>query len=211
MRKLGLIYSFLNFVSGLVIIGTIIAVFFITTLPNGTFIDIGNPYFRVVHVGEESIHTQLNDAINDVLWRHTHNTEPLVFDLKRVDISTEISTSWKILIITYALLTGGFFLIILLGIQRILNDIRNGKPFGDNNIKRIWMIGILIAFAPLAEWLMHMITIYWFQPLDRVDGLNLEFSSRLGWEIFIIGLLIYTLGYAFEQGKKMEEEQALTI
>lgn len=211
MRKLGLIYSFLNIIKGFVGIGGIVAIVIITMLPNGTFIDIGDPYYKVEEHGKSTTSSEIDNAVGEILSPGMRNEDPIVLQVKSIDLSTEINYSWKTLIVVFIIMTAAFFVIILHSMQRIIKDIKNGKPFSIKNIQRLRTIGLLVMIAPIVEWLMSMIMILWFSSLDTVDGLKLEFTSELGWMVFILGLIIYTLGFAFEEGNKIVEEQELTI
>jgi len=100
---------------------------------------------------------------------------------------------------------------IMASVLRILMDIRKGDPFSDNNIKRLRFLAICSFSIPIIAFSINMLIRLVFSKYF-VEDLKL---SNEAWSIFlkpfIIGIIVAALYFAFKQGKKLKEEQDLTI
>lgn len=212
MKKIKLISSFLRVVQVLIILGGTFVCIFIFSMDNGVFVDVAEPYFKVKSGNlnlSENLATKLSDLLREAPQKS--DNDPVIFHVNRIDMSVEVDLPFKILVTLLILVTVLYSFLVVWYMQKIILDIRNSDAFNDRNIKRIRSIGVLIMFAPVTEWIMQIGFNYWFAMKYSFPDMAIESTKELGWSVFIIGLLIYTLGYAFTEGKKLKEEQELTI
>ena len=200
MNKLKLILITLRIFKGLLLAGALFAIIFFLVLPTGKMIEVGEPFWLVNS-------NEVSSQIIPLLPKHDH--------IEYYDIQSRMKAplNWplKILLIFFVSTVSGYLFFLLHIAQSIVVKIRAGHPFTLENIKKIKMLGILIALAMFGEKILAMIGNLWFSSNYHIEGLELVSETRLGWHIVLIGALIFSLGVAFEQGFKLQEEQDLTI
>lgn len=100
---------------------------------------------------------------------------------------------------------------ILASILRVLMDIRKGNPFSDGTIRRLRFLAICSFSIPIIAFSINMLIRLVF---SRYFVEDLKLSSE-AWSIFLkpfmIGIIVTALYFAFKQGKKLKEDQDLTI
>ena len=104
-----------------------------------------------------------------------------------------------------------FLYFIVASVLRLLMDIRSGDPFSDENIKRLRFLSICCFAIPITVFLINVLIRLIFYRYFTAD-IQL---SKDAWSIFLrpftIGIIVTALYFAFRQGKKLKEEQDLTI
>ncbi|MFT4834710.1 MAG: hypothetical protein ACI83W_000403 [Marinoscillum sp.] len=191
------------------ILGALIGVGIVGFIPTDNPVYISNPYLKVVKKsGESKIGIQNNYS---ELVTSRNGAPGLLLSNGKIDIKTPLTTPWRLGLILAILSTVGFFLLISGYMHRIISDIRLGQAFNDANIRRLKSIGRLVMLAPIVEWLILTSMSIWLSISYDFEGLSPDYDNELGWTVFLLGLLIYSLGSAFEQGKNIAEENQLTI
>ncbi len=200
MNKLRIIHIMLKAFKALILAGALFAVIFFMLLPNGYLIQIGSPFWLVQN-------PEMIQKITEILPK----MDPVNFIDIQTDMEVPLTMSLKLLISFFILSVSSFFFYLLYVAQQVVKDIRSGHSFTHLNIKRIKIMGILIAVSFVGERILTGIGNIWFRKNYQFEGLELVSVLQLGWYIVIIGAIIFALGAAFEQGLKLQEEQELTI
>ncbi len=185
---------------GLALAGGVFAIIFFLVLPTGKMIEVGEPFWLV----------NSDEISNKIIPMF-----PLHENIEYYDIQSRMKAplNWplKILLIFFISTVSAYFFLLLHTAGKVVGNIRSGYPFTLENIKKIKMLGILIALAMLGEKILAKIGDLWFTSNYHIEGMELVSETRLGWHIVLIGAIIFALGVAFEQGLKLKEELDLTI
>jgi amino acid transporter len=201
MKKIKIIKSIVGLTAILIIVGVVSAMAVFLTLPEGKHIAIGEPQLEIT---SESLITNIERILPK---KHGQ----AVIKVNKLDMSIPVHLSLRMIVICIALIVAIYAGLILDIIRKIIGDIEHNSPFNIKNISRVKRIGILVCFAPIFEWFLHVIFSFWLSGYLAIDGVKLVFESGLGWPVFLLGLIITVLGIAFEQGRKLQEENELTI
>ena len=201
MKKLKMIERLIILAELLVLIGVIMVIIVMVVKPEGSYIDIQKPHW-VITSGN------LQDKVSDLL---PESDKPILLTADVLKMQVPVDLKTRFIMIILILIIGIYMAYLLRLIQKIICDVRKKTPFNIKNTIRLKRIGMLVTIAPLFEWILLSILSLWLSQKYHFDGLQLESNSSLGWPVFILGLLIVTLGIAFEQGQKIQEENQLTI
>jgi len=123
-------------------------------------------------------------------------------------------TAYGILKVSF-LITGIAFLILTLFlISSFINftlDLAKGLSFTAQNIKRLKRIAYALLALPLFVFVLNLfLRLLFNRYLDDDVELNPEIWADT-WKIIAVGVLFYALFEAFRQGKKLKDEQDLTV
>ena len=201
MKKLKLIEGLIGLAGMLVIIGVIMFIIVTVVKPEGSYMDMKEPHWEI---NSESLQKKMRSLLPE-----SEKQVLLTVDVLRMDLPVHLNT--RVIMIAMMIVIGAYIAYILRIIHKIICDVRRKAPFNLENTKRVKRIGFLVTMAPLLEWLLLWILSIWISKNYQFDGLKLEMDPSLGWPVFVLGLLIVTLGVAFEQGQKIQEENQLTI
>jgi hypothetical protein len=201
MKTIKIIKSIVGLTAILIIVGVVSAMAVFLTLPEGKHIAIGEPQLEIT---SESLITNTERILPK---KHGQ----AIIKVNKLDMSIPVHLSLRMIVICIALIVAIYAGLILEIIRKIIGDIEHNSPFNIKNISRVKRIGILVCFAPIFEWFLHVIFSSWLSGYLAIDGVRLVFESGLGWPVFLLGLIITVLGIAFEQGRKLQEENELTI
>jgi hypothetical protein len=201
MKTIKIIKSIVGLTAILMIVGVVSAMAVFLTLPEGKHIAIGEPQLEIT---SESLITNTERILPK---KHGQ----AIIKVNKLDMSIPVHLSLRMIVICIALIVAIYAGLILEIIRKIIGDIEHNSPFNIKNISRVKRIGILVCFAPIFEWFLHVIFSSWLSGYLAIDGVRLVFESGLGWPVFLLGLIITVLGIAFEQGRKLQEENELTI
>jgi hypothetical protein len=201
MKTIKIIKSIVGLTAILMIVGVVSAMAVFLTLPEGKYIAIGEPQLEIT---SESLITNTERILPK---KHGQ----AIIKVNKLDMSIPVHLSLRMIVICIALIVAIYAGLILEIIRKIIGDIEHNSPFNIKNISRVKRIGILVCFAPIFEWFLHVIFSSWLSGYLAIDGVRLVFESGLGWPVFLLGLIITVLGIAFEQGRKLQEENELTI
>ena len=201
MKTLKLIKFIIGLAGILLIVGVVIAIIVFVTLPEDKYVNIGEPHLEIK---SESLSQQLASVLPD-------SKNQVMLEVKSLEMQMPLFLSLRIIIISFVIMVAVYAAFLLETFRKIIEDVEINKPFTVKNIQRVKRIGILITFAPIFEWLLHLSFSIWLKDRLQFDELKLVVESNLGWPVFLLGLLIIVLGLAFEQGNKMQEENELTI
>jgi len=202
MKKIKIIGVLIAITEFQIAAAIIFAVVFILSMDDGAYMFIGEPYLKVTS-------KELQSAISPLLPVPTG--EPLLMNVDTVDISLRVDSYLKGAIILLVLVYSAYAVSVLEVFRRIVRSVKRNSPFHIENIKRVKLAGLLIAVAPLFEYILRRGFTFWLNTKFEFEGMRLVSESYHGSSVFIIGLLIIVMGVAFEQGQKIQEDNELTI
>ncbi len=202
MKKIKIIGVLIAITEFQIAAGIIFAVVFILSMDDGTYMFIGEPYLKVTS-------KELQSAVIPLLPVPTG--EPLLMNVDTVDISLRVDSYLKGAIILLVLVYSAYAVSVLEVFRRVVRSVKKNSPFQMENIKRVKLAGLLIAVAPLFEYILRRGFMFWLNTKFEFEGMRLVSESYHGSSVFILGLLIIVMGVAFEQGQKIQEDNELTI
>lgn len=181
--------------------GAIFAILFFTFLDQDEMITLDLP-------SASAVDDKLTEQINKML---SEDFDANVF-ISDVDVEIPLDNTIRAAIITSALLVFGYLFLIIRSISQIVDDVRKEKAFSYVNSIRFKNLAWLFILAPIFESLL----VFGFKlamnfsdnfPKQLISEASMDFNFNL----LVMGLLLYAVAVAFEQGMKMKEEQDLTI
>lgn len=112
-------------------------------------------------------------------------------------------TGWAIFLLLGYFLFGGFI--------QFLIEIARGTPFSDSNVKRLRRMAAIFFAIPVFLFLLNLFLYLIFHRYFTSDvKMSSEIWSSL-WKPAALGVIFTALYIAFRQGKKLKEEQDLTV
>jgi hypothetical protein len=201
MNKLRVIGLIVNGSIWLLALGALGASTFIVLLPNDKFVDIEQPHWEIT---SKSLQEQLRVSLPE-------SENPIRLTVVVLEMQLPLRVELKALIVFMAFVVSAYMIWILLMIKRIIYAVRRDDAFNAESNRRLKLIGTLVVLGPAVEWVLHGVFSYWVSSSYHFEGMKLETDSSLGWPVFMLGLFIVVLGVAFEQGRKIREENELTI
>jgi hypothetical protein len=201
----GILY-FLTTMKILLIVGSLFAIVFMGKIDNGKIVNIASPFYELNNELSENISSDLINYLNI-----TEETRKVQLKVDQVGIRIPVSASFKVLIIFTTLAIVGYMYFGLHIIEGLIKDISNQKIFTLMNIHRVKRIGIMVVLAPAFELVIQTIFETWFSSKIHIQGLRIHSEDALGYPFYVIGALIYALGYVFQQGIKLQQENELTV
>ncbi len=100
---------------------------------------------------------------------------------------------------------------IIAGIIKLLIDISRGNVFTDNNIRRLRIVTIVNLLFPVLILFLHFLMklVFWKHFTNDLVMSKSVYESQ--WENIVMGIIALLIFKAFKQGKKIQEQQDLTI
>ncbi|WP_421874771.1 DUF2975 domain-containing protein [Marinoscillum sp.] len=210
MNKLNYIKNFLTLVQVSVLVAGLIGFFLVFNMENGTYVDLLNPHFEFEH-GRNLLQSELTNFLNSESSMKYSGPESVVLEVSRISLATEVTTGWKWGMITFIALYSAIVLGTFHFVKKIISNIANQQSFSYRNIQHIKLLGVVLLCIPLLEWVFDWLILQYYSTQYSMKYMNLESSGSFDWSLFNISLLIYTLGFAFDQGRKLQEENELTV
>ena len=192
----------------LLIAGLIFAGIVIYSVGDDQFVRVANPSFSI---DSETLEEDLRLTFYEMLESPNADNKGIIFDFSTISISIPLNPAFRAMIAGNVLIVLVYLFVCLDIIQRVIKDIKNKNPFSIANTKRLQRLGLLIIVAPLFEWILGWVAVYYFSQHYEYEGLSLDFDAELGLPMLIVGFFIFTLGTAFKEGQKLREETELTI
>lgn len=113
-----------------------------------------------------------------------------------------VSLAIAFIVVIYFLL-GGFIQFLL--------EIARGNPFSETNVKRLKRMATILFAIPVFVFLLNLLLYLIFQSYFTA---NVRMSSDIWaflWKPAILGIIFTALYFAFRQGKRLKDEQDLTV
>ena len=202
MKKLNIIKNFILIAQFLLIAGVCLGGGFILSRNADVFMPIGEPSLKITS-------KEVQDQVLPLIPKPSG--DPIVLTVSTVDFSMQATIGLRLFIVAMAVLAVGYFVLILEIFKRIVKDVRENVPFTVQNISRVKTIGLLVTLSPVLEFLLRRAFMFWINSKFVFNGMVLTSEGKFGWSFFVLGLLVIVLGVAFKQGRKMQEENELTV
>ena len=120
-------------------------------------------------------------------------------------------------ILYYGILIAGAAIFVFLtyflvgGFIQFLMEIARGTPFSDSNVKRLKRMAFILFAIPVSLFLLNLFAYLIFHSYFTSDvRMSSEIWGTL-WKPAILGVIFTALYIAFRQGRKLKEEQDLTV
>ncbi len=201
MNNLKIINGVTVFVEVIVVFALAVAITLVVLLPNGQYIDLEQPHWEIK-----------SKDLKETLRRHLPTPEPpILLSPETVEMSFPISNRMKWAVGITFLFIAAFLTYFFEVFRKIIRDVEAKTAFSSENIRRVKLIGFLVTIGTVMEWCLELGFVFWVDFTYHFEGLELISKSTFGWPVLLLGLLIIVLGVAFEQGRKMQEENELTV
>lgn len=210
MKTLNILNALITLSKFLVLFGGILAIGFFMFLPNqeNLFMETENFQYHLGDIFWEVKSEDLQDKLQEVL---PGVSNPMILEVNRVGISLPVNATYKAITIPLIILYVVYVFLILYWIGKIIQRIKAGDMFSKQNVTHLKIVGIMVSIAPILESIITGAFTIWINTNYSAEGLVLRNEGHLGGPIIILGLLIYALTLAFEQGIKLQEENELTV
>ncbi|MFY0605694.1 MAG: DUF2975 domain-containing protein [Cyclobacteriaceae bacterium] len=209
MKRLKHTIGLVKFAKWLVLILGIVVLALILFIPKNEKVKISGLYFKVSKElqKEQPIAGQnFNDRLQS-----SNNSQELFVLHEKLSIEVPMTNYLRGAAFLVLLITLGICYFILENMNQIFQSIQQGQPFSESNTYRLKQIGSIVMLSPILEWALMTASRLWIDATYKFDGLSIDYENELGKGVFLLGLLIYTLAFAFEQGLKIKEENELTV
>ncbi len=171
------------------------------------------PYVRKYAVISSSI-KEKNDSI---YYKYGEVDEPVKFHFDRYDKSLLIPVSKTLMLTIYytsfgiAIVWGCYFLVVIGIFIRFVIDISKGEAFTKKNLQALRIIALTFLIYPLTAFLFNLLLGLIFRSYITDDVVLSKATWNEAWKSIGLGLVFLMLYRAFRQGKKLKDEQELTI
>jgi len=177
------------------------------------FVNYGQGFVRraiidtVVHREDGSLYNKVTIKDIPVKFRYNHNDNCLM-----IPISPSTAQLLKTIVYVIAILVAVYILFLILCFLQFLISLSKGYSFTDKNIFILKLISISLFALPVLMFLFNYLLRIIFNTYFTE---NVIFSNDVwndsSWKILGTGAVFFLLFNAFRQGRKLKEEQDLTI
>jgi hypothetical protein len=94
--------------------------------------------------------------------------------------------------------------VIIERLRRIFGTLTAGDPFHPDNVRRLRVIGLMLAGLELVRYLLWIVGASLLPDIDRVES---EFSLTAWFSV----LVVFVLAEVFREGARLRREAELTI
>ena len=108
------------------------------------------------------------------------------------------------------MIVDGLFIYTIYVLSKLIRDFCSGKLFTRFQIASLKIIGQLIILITIFQGIVNFATPLIIKGEGRI-GIEIGFSFGSFWFILAIGLFFIFLSKAFENAKKLKEENELTV
>ena len=163
---------------------------------NKYVLNTDKPYFKKVN--------PRYNAPSDVRYSKQHKCVMIPISKTAYGV---ISLSFEV----FALATVILALFLISGFINLILDLAKGLSFTTQNLKRLKRISYALIILPLFIFVLNLLLRLLFNKyLDGDVELDPEIWAHT-WRIVAVGIIFYALFEAFKQGKKLKDEQDLTV
>ncbi|TKC61488.1 DUF2975 domain-containing protein [Pedobacter hiemivivus] len=118
----------------------------------------------------------------------------------------------NIILACFAILFILYFLYYIVGgFIKVLLEIATGTPFSDRNVRRLKMIAMSFLLIPLILFLLNLLIRVVFYKYFTADLKLSTDAWGVFWKPAVLSVIFAALYFAFKQGKKLKDEQDLTV
>ncbi len=147
-------------------------------------------------------------AVVDAPVKFRYNTQD---DYLMIPVSRSTKHVMDIVLIVIVLIFFAGILYLIAGFLKLMVDLLKGLFFTNRNIRRLKLIAFSLLIYPCAIFLLNLLLRLIFASYFTPDVKLSKAVWEDSWKQIGIGLIFFALYRAFKQGKKLKEEQELTI
>ncbi len=117
----------------------------------------------------------------------------------------------RIILAIFVIFGMGYSLWLFGSCLHFILDVSKGLAFTSDNVRRLKLLALTLLFYPLVIFVLNFLLRWLFNSYfneDVVLNNTIWFDSR---SIMVIGIVVWFLFKAFQQGKKLKDEQDLTV
>lgn len=118
----------------------------------------------------------------------------------------DIASRWPV--VTGGLLAGAIYIagvLVIVGcLRRIFATLTAGDPFHPDNVKRLRLIGVMLAALECGRYLVRAASAWFLPDIERVEA---NFSPTAWFSV----LVVFVLAEVFREGARLRREAELTI
>ena len=210
MKLLNYIENFLTILQLGVFAFILLSLFFASKLGPEDQIDFFSPYFEFDR-GRNLLESELNNFLNEKSSVLFTGPEDAVLKVPRITYSIPATPGLRWFLAGFMMVYLSLIILIFHVFKKIIRSVTNQQSFIQQNIQRIKVIGLILLAIPIIEKIVDLLMLKYYNAHYAIKDMTLETGGSFDWTMFILSLLIYTLGFALEQGRSMQEEQELTI
>lgn len=141
-----------------------------------------------------------------VKFRYHRSVDCLLIPVSK---ATEKTVSVSILLLGIVLILWGCFLIACF--LEFIVDLSKGQSFTIRNVRRLKWIALTLLIYPVAMFVLNLLLRLIFASYFTPDVVLSETTWQGAWKSIGSGLIFLALYRAFKQGKKLKDEQDLTV
>lgn len=182
------------------------------TNPTKYYVKNGKPFLRktickLTSKNADGEHYYCNEVDSTVPFRYDINSKSMLIPVNKKTISI-----LKVVLLCLAALSGFYVLYYLIGgFVKVILEIAAGTPFSDKNVQRLKRITLSLLFIPLALFVLNLSMRLVFYKYFTADIRLSADAWAILWKPAILSAIFAALYFAFKQGKKLKEEQDLTV
>ena len=210
MKKLQITYALITISKILVVLGALASIAYFSFAPPMENLFVGTDHFQP-HLGDIFWEIESKSLEENLRTQLPPLNEPMVLTVNQIGISLPMTTTYRVISIILVTLYSAYVFLLLQRAGAIIKRIKLGAFFSQKNTKALKQIGLLVTLAPFLESIITSSFMSWIGLTYHAEGMSLHSEGHLGAPVVILGLLITALAMAFDQGRKLQEEQELTI
>jgi len=179
--------------------------------PTKYYVKGGEPYLRKVVCkpepgkGNETFHC--NEVDIPVPFRYDVSNKYML-----IPVSEQIVKVLRVVLSCFTSLLILYFLYYIVGgFIKFLMEIARGTPFSDRNVRRLKRITLSFLLIPLAFFLLNLLMRIVFYRYFTADIKLSAAAWGVLWKAAVLSVIFAALYFAFKQGKKLKDEQDLTV
>lgn len=180
--------------------------------PTKYYVKNGKPYLRktickLKHVNGNSEQYDCNEVDVALPFRYDTSGKSMLIPISKQTVATLnialLCLMWLFVFYVLYYIIGGFI--------KVLLEIAAGTPFSDRNVQRLKRITLSVMLIPLALFILNLSMRLIFYKYFTTDiKLSADAWATL-WKPVVLSVIFAALYFAFKQGKKLKEEQDLTV
>jgi len=147
-----------------------------------------------------------NDVDIPVKFRYNHKGEFLM-----IPVSNSAKTIFNVFLTIVLIVLGFYLLYVIVCFIYFLLDLSRGLVFTTENLRRLLTIAISLLAFPILILLLNLLIKLVFLDYFTKDVVLNNNIFKDKWENIVAGILFLLLYKAFRQGKKLKDEQELTV
>ena len=128
-----------------------------------------------------------------------------------IPVSKQVRDTVNIVMFVVMLLIVTYIFYLIAAFLKFIVDVSKGLSFTSENVFRLKLISLSLLGFPIAAFLLNLLMYPVFSSYFTDDVTLNTRAWRNDWIIIVVGIVFLLLYKAFRQGKKLKDEQDLTV